>query len=276
MAQGILAVLLAAGAAIPASAASAAARPPNTEFVDVTVTNRVARFYTNFVEVRVPLNVFRDEYTTNWIESYRTNVIDLYKTNLFQRTLTNVMTVDVTRTNWLQAYRTNVYAMTLTNWQTVIVLKTNWVTQSITNTVEMKLQAGAHSAAPEPRDTKVEAAFPAAQVIGQSQGLRIELSRTDKEPSNNQVEVQFALKSDADPAAVVRVQEWQLARPDRTVQIQGQRLKFTTELSPGNYKVTVKARLDDNSPWMNIRGAMQVGEGGVIQKSQTVALNSAP
>ena len=61
---------------------------------------------------------------------------------------------------------------------------------------------------------------------------------------------------------------------DRTVLMLGQRLKFTTDLSPGSYKVLVKARADENAPWISVKGAMEVGEGGMVQGTPEVALNS--
>ena len=277
IAHGIVAAILIVGAVPPVSAANAgnsATPAANTYFMDVMVTNRVAHFFTNLVEVRVPYNVFRDEFQTNWVENFRTNTVEVFKTNWLQRTLTNTIAVDLMRTNWVRSFRTNVYPLTLTNWESVVIIKTNWVTQSVTNVVDISLQAGSPSAPVAVRESAPGQALSKVQTIGHSRGLRIELCRTAMPPANNKVEVQFELKSDTDSAASLRVQEWQLARPDRTVLMLGQRLKFTTDLSPGSYKVLVKARADENAPWISVKGAMEVGEGGMVQGTPEVALNS--
>ena len=52
-------------------------------------TNWVDRSITNVIEVRMPRNVFVNQYRTNWFESLTTNVISVYATNRLTRFQTN-------------------------------------------------------------------------------------------------------------------------------------------------------------------------------------------
>jgi hypothetical protein len=230
--------------------------------VDVFVTNRVSRVITNLVEIRMPLNVFFNEYRTNWVEQYRTNVVDVYRTNWLQRTLTNTITIQQTQTNWVSQYQTNLNAFTLTNWQTVVVFKTNWVGQTVTNLVELNLPirtAVASPAIPDPA--------PRIQIIGQAQDFQIELVRTEKPSDHGQVEVELTLRCKKNPAPAFMVQDWQLIRPDGTVLMFGQRAQFKAELASGKYQVAVKVRRSDKTTPIPVSGEMQITEQGMVQST---------
>ena len=127
----------------------------------VTHTNWVEKAITNLVEVRMPRNVFVNEYQTNWVEQVRTNVVAAYATNRITRDVmrTNVVTVihyttnyinkseprtvpvDLVFTNFVDVFRTNVKILRLTNdiavnlVQTNVVdrYRTNWQTLNFTN-----------------------------------------------------------------------------------------------------------------------------------------------
>jgi hypothetical protein len=230
----------------------------NMASVDVFVTNRVSRVITNLVEVRMPLNVFFNEYRTNLVEQYRTNVVDVYRTNWLQRTLTNTITVQRTQTNWVSQYQTNLNAFSLTNWQTVVVFKTNWVSQTVTNLVELNLPLRTAVASP----VISEPASP-VQILGQAQDFQIELVRTEKPSDRGQVEVELALRCTKTPAPAFAVQDWQLVRPDGTVLMFGQRPQFKAELASGKYKMVVKVRRGDKTTPIAVTGEMQINEGTV-------------
>src|SRR5437899_2112910 len=85
----------------------------------LTRTNWVEKTITNLIEVRMPKNVFVNEYRTNWVEQVVVNVVDVYKTNQALRTLTNTVVVDAFRTNFVQVCQTNWKNLSLTNWQTI-------------------------------------------------------------------------------------------------------------------------------------------------------------
>jgi len=125
----------------------------------VTRTNWVEKNITNVVEVRMPKNVFVNEYRTNWVDQVRTNVVVVYSTNHVKREVahTNVVThyttnynniamprnvaVDLVFTNWVNVYKTNVKILRLTNdiainlvqTNTVDRYRTNWQTLNFTN-----------------------------------------------------------------------------------------------------------------------------------------------
>jgi hypothetical protein len=232
----------------------------------VFVTNRVTRNITNVIEMNVPLNLIAYEFRTNWIEQFHTNMVDVYFTNRFEQNLTNTVVVDLPRTNWIVAYRTNLNTLHATNWQTMVILKTNWITEATTNTLEINLPAGqASTAAPEPATAPANETPSDAHVIASTRGLKIELRRTQKPPQNNQVEVELSVVSTVEPASL-RVQEWQLVRPDGTVLLFGQRPQFKAELTPGTYHVLVTARLRDRTAPVTINGTMTLTADGSISQ----------
>jgi hypothetical protein len=117
----------------------------------VTRTNWVEKAITNVVEVRMPRNIFVNEYHTNWVEQVQTNVVvrelprkvvvDFVHTNVITHYTTNYInkseerTVyrDVLSTNFVDHFRTNVKFLHLTNEIAVNLVKTNFVDRFRTN-----------------------------------------------------------------------------------------------------------------------------------------------
>ncbi len=144
--------------------------PAGLETVDVLRTNWIPRVITNVIEIRMPTNIFINEYRTNRFVEWRTNIIDVYRTNRFVEWQTNVIDVyrtnrfvewqtnviDVYRTNWVTrtrtntiaieqvqtnlvtAYQTNLNIIILTNWETLLAFKTNLATKALTNSVTVE------------------------------------------------------------------------------------------------------------------------------------------
>ena len=128
--------------------------PAGLETVDVLRTNWFPRVITNAIEIRMPTNIFINEYRTNRFVEWRTNIIDVYRTNRFVEWQTNV--IDVYRTNWVTrtrtnmiaieqiqtnlviAYQTNLNIIILTNWETLLAFKTNLATKALTNSVTVE------------------------------------------------------------------------------------------------------------------------------------------
>ena len=59
-----------------------------------TRTNWADRTITNVIEVRMPRNIFVNEFHTNWHDQVITTVVEVEKTNLITRTVTNTVVVD--------------------------------------------------------------------------------------------------------------------------------------------------------------------------------------
>lgn len=134
-------------------------RPVTGAETYVTRTNWVEKAITNVVEVRMPKNVFVNEFQTNWVEQVRTNVVVVYSTNRLTKDVlhTNIVThyttnyinkalprdvaVDLVFTNYVDVFRTNVKILRLTNniavnlvqTNTVDRYRTNWQTLNFTN-----------------------------------------------------------------------------------------------------------------------------------------------
>ena len=100
---------------------------------NITVTNWTERWITNVIEVRIPKNVFVDEFRTNWVEQTLTNVVTLYETNWLPKYVTNTVPVDATRLVEVTNYRTNWIVQNNTNW--ITLNKTNWTSLTETNEV---------------------------------------------------------------------------------------------------------------------------------------------
>jgi hypothetical protein len=117
----------------------------------VTRTNWVEKAITNVVEVRMPKNIFVNEYHTNWVEQVQTNVVvrelprkvvvDFVHTNVSTHYTTNYINkseertvyIDVLSTNFVDHFRTNVKFLHLTNDVAVNLVKTNFVDRFRTN-----------------------------------------------------------------------------------------------------------------------------------------------
>ncbi len=100
-------------------------------------TNRLDRWITNVIEVRIPANHFANEYRTNWIEQWNTNLVDVYATNHATLLLTNEINVVAFTTNWIPSYRTNWQNVTLTNQVALEAFQTNFVQRYQTNWVAL-------------------------------------------------------------------------------------------------------------------------------------------
>jgi hypothetical protein len=117
----------------------------------VTRTNWVEKPITNIVEVRMPKNVFVNEFRTNWVEQVHTNVvvrevprkvvvdfvhtnvITQYSTNFINKSEQRMVYIDVLSTNFVDVFRTNVKVLRLTNDFAVNLFKTNVVDRYRTN-----------------------------------------------------------------------------------------------------------------------------------------------
>ena len=96
-------------------------------------TNLAERWITNVIEMRMPKNVFIDEFHTNWFRQYYTNVVAVYATNWLTQTLTNVVPIRASRTVSETEYRTNWHTVRMTNEVAVEAFRTNFVNQWRTN-----------------------------------------------------------------------------------------------------------------------------------------------
>jgi hypothetical protein len=132
-------------------AASAFLQSVNGAETYVTRTNWVEKAITNVVEVRMPKNVFVNEYHTNWVEQVQTNlvvrelprkvVVDFVHTNVSTHYTTNYINkseertvyIDVLSTNFVDHFRTNVKFLHLTNDVAVNLVKTNFIDRLRTN-----------------------------------------------------------------------------------------------------------------------------------------------
>jgi hypothetical protein len=117
----------------------------------VTRTNWVDKAITNIVEVRMPKNVFVNEYQTNWVQQVHTNVvvrelprkvvvdfihtnvITHYSTNYINKSEERTVYIDLLSTNFVDHFRTNVKVLRLTNDIAVNLVKTNFVDRYRTN-----------------------------------------------------------------------------------------------------------------------------------------------
>ena len=250
----------------------------------VTRTNLVDRWITNVVEIRMPNNVFVNEYRTNYLEQRRTNIVEVpqtkfvlvnavrtnfvnsYRTNWGTLILTNDIRVEAFRTNFVLAYHTNWKALNLTNWQTVLIMKTNWITVPVTNMVTIDLITNQFTAT-EPRSTASENPEPKSVATSWtplsgavlSEELMLEASTTGKwVGANSHLEVQVKARWVNDPNSPPVVHQWRLERTDGAVLTFGQEQILKRSLPPGRYKVELRARRDSRSPLLAVRGTLAV------------------
>jgi hypothetical protein len=117
----------------------------------VTRTNWVDKAITNIVEVRMPRNVFVNEYHTNWVEQVHTNVVTRdvprkvvvdflhtniithYSTNYINKSEERMVYIDLLSTNFVDHFRTNLKVLHLTNDVAINLMKTNFVDRYRTN-----------------------------------------------------------------------------------------------------------------------------------------------
>jgi hypothetical protein len=265
-------VLLLAGAAGRLTGGEPAS--PDWRTVNVIQTNSTTRFVTNVIEVRVPENVFVDEYRTNHFRRTLTNIVVVPVTNWSTRTLTNFVPVVLVRTNvverrqtnWATVTRTNQTTVTRTNWETVRVLKTNWITQPVTNVIEAIVPPGAITAmAREPISPPVAAAeMPASSFIQDI--LVIETTRTSQPADSWGAEVDFKVRSATNPELLLQVQQWRVEREDRAVLVSSQAQEFKRALPPGRYQVLVRARRNLDGPLLAQQIVVDVTKDAVTRR----------
>jgi hypothetical protein len=253
-----------------------------TNIIDVYRTNRFVEWRTNVIDVyrtnwvtRTRTNTIPIEQTqTNFIAAYQTNLniiiltnwetVLVFKTNLATKALTNSVMMEQTRTNLITRYQTNVNTLTLTNWETVLVFKTNWVKQPVAKVVEVNLPAAPADVVKAPGGGSKVATATTSTNLESGTGWTVEAVRTEKRPTDNQVEVQLKLKSAGEAVSTLILQEWQVERTDGSVLLFGQGQEFKRELPPGTYKVQVTARLAEGSPSSELaRASLKVTREGV-------------
>ncbi len=275
--------------------------------IDVARTNWTKRWITNVIDVRVPTNIFVDEFHTNWQRQFVTNVVDVYATNWLKQEIKNTVSVPATRTvrvteyktNWTTLRRTNEIAVearrtnlvsqwqtnwktfTLTNWETVLVLKTNWILQPVTNVVNIDLltnRPAVAKKAPTPSKPnlpkEIVVVAPAlASAATPTEALQIEATQTGRRSANGLVEVQLTVNWSTEPEAPLHVQQWRVEREDGAILSFGQERQFKRSLSVGRYKVEVRAQRDENSPSMLARSRLTVSPSEAVILSQASARN---
>jgi hypothetical protein len=236
----------------------------------VTRTNWIERTITNQIEIRMPRNVFVNEYRTNWVEQNVTNVIPVYATNQVVRTVTSKVVVDALYTNFVNAYSTNWKTLNLTNWVTFLVLKTNWITQQLTNVEEIDLVASRVASPPMAPVLAKEARAETASRLSTTtitDSLLLEAVMTTPPSVNNPAKVQLSVRWVSDADGPLEVKQWRVQRADETVLCFGQDRQFKRELPMGEYLVEVRAQRDGNSPLLLACGTLTVSSrAAVIQQ----------
>jgi len=275
--------------------------------IDVARTNWTERWITNVIEVRMPTNIFVDEFRTNLLRHSVTNVVDVYATNWVTKEITNTIPVPATRTvhvttyktNWTTLPRTNEIAVeavrtnfvnqwqtnwktfTFTNWETVLVLKTNWILQPVTNIVQIDLltnrpAVAETAAAPSKPNISREIVVVAPAVAATAtptEALQIEATQTGRRPGNGLIEVQLTVNWASEPEAPLHVQQWRVEREDGAILAFGQERQFKRELAVGKYKVEVRAQREVNGPSLLRRSRLTVSPTEAIILSQASGRN---
>ena len=250
------------------------ATPLRVETVTETQTSWIPRAITNIIEVRIPTNIFINVYRTNQIEVVRSNVVNVYRTNWTERTETRVVPVDLTRTNFVTRYQTNLNTLTFTNWESVLVMKTNRVTERVPNVVEIVLPADGLDTSTTTSNTK--ASVPATTTVASAavlEGLALDTATTGKAVANDLIEVRFKLKSADGAAPRLATYEWRVERTDGSVLLFGQEPEFKRELPLGTYRIEVKTRAVTSSPYIRVRGVVEVTDSAVIQQMPSLGAN---
>jgi hypothetical protein len=277
-------------------------------------TNVIERWITNHVEVRMPTNVFVNEYRTNWFEQWATNVVNVYRTNWNTASVTNTLPVERVRTNFVTAYRTNLLTKTLTNsvpvtlvqtnfvdafrtnfltqqqtnwktlnltnWENVLIMKTNWVTQLVTNVVEIDLPANrplAREATSKPADTPALVSSPvasSASPLEPAGALLLDAARTSRPVTNNYAEVRLTARWKNAAAAPLEVPQWRVEREDGAILAFGQEPAFVRELPIGRYKVQLRAQREGNNAVETARGVLDLTAATATMQQKAVPIAS--
>jgi len=275
--------------------------------INVARTNWSERWITNVIEVRMPTNIFVDEFHTNWLRQFVTNLVDVYATNWLKQEVTNTISVPATRTalvteyktnwttlrrtnetaveaprtNFVNQWRTNWKTFTFTNWETVLVLRTNWISQPVTNIVHIDLftnRTVVPETAPAPSKPNlpkeiVVLAPAVASAATPTEALQIEATQTGRRSANGLIEVQLTVNWAAEPEAPLHVQQWRVEREDGAILAFGQERQFKRELAVGRYKVEVRAQREENGPVMLARSRLTVSPTEAVILSQASARN---
>jgi len=235
--------------------------PSNVRTVELVQTNWATRYVTNVIEVRAPQNVFVTEYRTNLTQRSVTNTVavDVFRTNFITRYETNFVARN--QTNWVTRSVTNVITLSLTNWETVVATRTNWIRQPMTNFIDVNVPVAAAATVPA-----VPAATSETKAPAPGESLALDVERTTRPASSEQVEMKFKLKLASDNAATLQVQPWRVERQDGAVFVLPPEQEFKRTLPPGRYVLQVKARKNAESPMLTFRTNLDVTRDAVAKR----------
>ncbi len=237
---------------------------------NVTRTNLTERWITNFIEVRMPKNIFVDEYHTNLVPQFVTNVVDVFATNWIKHNVTNIIAVKATRNLNVTEYKTNWNTVTLTNrsevwrtnWETVLVMKTNWITQPVTNVVNIDLltnrvaAAEPVSKAPPIKDAPVQPV--PAVALPLSDSVQFEVSKTSRSPNRNVAELMITARWSGEADVQLQVRQWRVESENGAILCYSQEQHFRRELPMGKYRIEVKAQKNSNGTLVAARGLVDL------------------
>ena len=273
--------------------------------IEVARTNWTERWITNVIDVRMPTNVFVDEFHTNWLRQFVTNIVDVYATNWVTQEVTNTISVPAThtvhvteyktnlttlhrtntvpveafRTNLVSQWQTNWRTFNFTNWETVLVLKTNWISQPVTNVVQIDIisnrpppvAAAAHAKSSSSKETVVAPIVSSGPTPSDS--LQLEAIQTGRRAPNGLMEVQLTVNWVNEPEAPLHVQQWRVEREDGAILSFGQERQFKRYLAVGKYKVEVRAKRDDIGQPLVAKSTLTVSPTEAVFVSQASARN---
>jgi hypothetical protein len=228
--------------------------------VNLTHTNKVDRWITNLIEIRMPENHFVNEYHTNWITQMRTNVVDFYATNIVTRTLTNRVVLDAFQTNYVVSYHTNIQTINVTNWQTAVVIKTNLTVQPVTTVVEVQA-----------RPALAAEAAPAATTSLAVDGLVLQAKRPARPAANGQIEIALTARDAGNPNASVQIQQWRVEREDGAILSFGQEQEFKRDLPVGRYKLEVKIQRDGEASAASTKALLEITPQEAVLRQRLTA-----
>jgi hypothetical protein len=234
--------------------------PLNVRTVEAVQTNWTTRYVTNVIEVRAPQNIFVTEFRTNLTQRSVTNAVavDVFRTNFVTRYDTNY--VARYETNWVTRSVTNLTTLSLTNWETVVATRTNWIRQPMTNFIDVNIPLPTVAAVPPATAT------PEAKPVVANESLALDVERTAKPASAEQVEMKFKLRLTSDSTATLQVQQWRVERQDGAVFVLPPEQEFKRALPPGRYVLQVKARKNSESPMFSLRTNLDVARDGVAKR----------
>lgn len=84
------------------------------------------------------------------------------------------------------------------------------------------------------------------------------------------VEVLFKLKSADGTTPKLAAYEWRVQRTDGSVLLFGQDLEFKRELPMGTYRIEVKTRKTASTPFVTVRGFVEVTASEVIPQTASL------